>query len=327
MGPCLRRATEWGERRESSATPAECAPRRPGLDTDRFSSASHEAAGPRLRAGVTEGTRAGCLNRAPAISPARGVPGGTVDLDALVMLLTVASFLGFMGVEALIPSRRAMASVGWWRAIGVVCFVLTFILYGAAPLAILPLVSRFGLLDLAGWGAWGALPTVALTTLFTYWSHRMFHRFDPLWRMGHQLHHSVARVDVASAFIFHPADTLSQALWTLLAATLLGVTPVAGAIAGIAGVWLTLYQHWNIDTPRWTTWLAQRPEAHMLHHEFDVHARNFSDWPVWDMLFGTYANPARADDVRVGFEPDRARRWPAMLAFVDVNRAQGRERI
>ena len=65
----------------------------------------------------------------------------------------------------------------------------------------------------------------------------------------------------------------------------------------------------------------------MLHHEFDVHARNFGDMPVWDMLFGTYVNPARADDVRVGFEQGRARRWLAMMAFVDVNQAQGRERL
>jgi hypothetical protein len=31
--------------------------------------------------------------------------------------------------------------------------------------------------------------------------------------------------------------------------------------------------------------------------------------------------------VRVGFEDGRARRWLAMLAFVDVNEAQGRERL
>ena len=65
----------------------------------------------------------------------------------------------------------------------------------------------------------------------------------------------------------------------------------------------------------------------MLHHELGVHARNFGDMPVWDMLFGTYANPARSDDVRVGFAEGRSRRWLAMLVFVDVNQAQGRERL
>ncbi len=63
----------------------------------------------------------------------------------------------------------------------------------------------------------------------------------------------------------------------------------------------------------------------MLHHQRDIHSRNFGDMPVWDMLFGTYANPRRAD-VPVGFEPDRSRRVLAMLACVDVNAASGRER-
>jgi hypothetical protein len=45
------------------------------------------------------------------------------------------------------------------------------------------------------------------------------------------------------------------------------------------------------------------------------------------MLFGTYENPARSDEVRVGFETGRARRWLAMLVFVDVNQAQGRQRL
>jgi sterol desaturase/sphingolipid hydroxylase (fatty acid hydroxylase superfamily) len=49
--------------------------------------------------------------------------------------------------------------------------------------------------------------------------------------------------------------------------------------------------------------------------------------PVWDMLFGTYANPARSDEVRVGFEPERMRRWLAMAAFVDVNHSKGREKL
>ncbi|MBS1239879.1 MAG: sterol desaturase family protein, partial [Proteobacteria bacterium] len=168
---------------------------------------------------------------------------------------------------------------------------------------------------------------VVLTTFFTYWTHRIQHRYDVLWRLGHQLHHGVARVDTASAFIFHPVDVFVQVFCNLLAATLLGISPVAGAIAGVVSALPALYQHWNIDTPRWINWIFQRPEAHMLHHEFNVHARNFGDMPVWDMLFGTYANPARSDDIRVGFEEGRGRRWVAMFLFVDVNQAKGRERL
>ena len=250
-----------------------------------------------------------------------------MSLDSLVLLAIVGMFFGFMAVELIVPARRAMPQVRFWRLIGMAGFALTLAVNVSAPLLILPWFAGISALDLSGWGAWAALPTVALTTFFTYWSHRVQHRFDLLWRMGHQLHHGVARVDTASAFIFHPVDVFIQVFWTLLASILLGVNPIAGAVAGVALSWIALYQHWNIDTPRWTNWLIQRPEAHMLHHEYNVHARNFGDMPVWDMLFGTYANPARADDVQVGFEPERMRRWVAMMLMVDVSSDQGRERL
>ena len=250
-----------------------------------------------------------------------------MSLDTIVLVTIVVSFAAFMAIEALVPSGRNLPAIPHWRLIGLAGFTLTMALYVFSPLALLPLFAPLHVLDLSRWGGWAAIPTVILTTFFTYWSHRVQHYFDVLWRMGHQLHHSVARVDTASAFIFHPVDTLVQVFWTLLAGTLLGIDPLAGALAGVAGVWISLYQHWNIDTPRWTNWIIQRPEAHMLHHEFDVHARNFGDMPVWDMLFGTYANPPRSDDIRTGFESGRGRRWLAMLAMVDVNQTQGRERL
>jgi sterol desaturase/sphingolipid hydroxylase (fatty acid hydroxylase superfamily) len=247
--------------------------------------------------------------------------------DTLTLAGIVSGFAGFMAIEAVWPAQRQMPSIRYWRLIGLAGFVLTLVANAVAAFIILPWFTGLGLVDLSSWGAWAALPVVLLTTFFTYWSHRLQHRFDLLWRMGHQLHHGVARVDVASSFIFHPVDTFIQAFWTLLAAVLLGASPWAAALAGVIGAWLAFYQHWNIDTPRWTGWLIQRPEAHMLHHEFNVHARNFGDMPVWDMLFGTYENPARADDVRVGFEPERMKRWLAMVAFVDVNETKGREKL
>ena len=49
--------------------------------------------------------------------------------------------------------------------------------------------------------------------------------------------------------------------------------------------------------------------------------------PSSGYLFGTYENPARSDTVRVGFEPERMKRWPAMMLFVDVNDTHGREKM
>ena len=56
-------------------------------------------------------------------------------------------------------------------------------------------------------------------------------------------------------------------------------------------------------TPRWLGYLIQRPESHCRHHEFGVHASNYSDLPLWDILFGSFHNPASWEG-RAGFSDD-----------------------
>ena len=249
-----------------------------------------------------------------------------MTVDTLVTIALPVLFLLMMALEAVIGTGRVMPDVRGWRLIGIAAFLVTFACNGLMPMVLLPLLPKVTLLDLGSLGLWAAIPVVILTTFFTYWTHRIQHRFDVLWRLGHQLHHGVARVDIASAMLFHPVDVAVQVTMTLLAGLLLGATPEAAAVAGGLGFFIALFQHWNVATPRWIGLIIQRPEAHMLHHERDVHARNFGDMPVWDMLFGTYANPLRAD-VTVGFAPEAMRRWLAMIAFVDVNKGSGRDRL
>jgi sterol desaturase/sphingolipid hydroxylase (fatty acid hydroxylase superfamily) len=249
-----------------------------------------------------------------------------MTMDLAVGLALPLIFFVMMALEPMIGTGRAMPDVRRWRWIGTAALVVTLLCNALLPLVLLPVLPKLPLLDLADWGYWAALPVVVLTTFFTYWSHRIQHRFDLLWRVGHQLHHGVARVDIASAMIFHPIDVTVQVTMTLMAGLLLGATPEAAAIAGGIGFFIALFQHWNIATPRWVGFVIQRPEAHMLHHARDVHARNFGDMPIWDMIFGTFAHPLRAD-VLVGFAPEAMRRWPAMIACVDVNKGKGRERL
>src|SRR3954470_20761388 len=243
-----------------------------------------------------------------------------MDFDMAMLVALPLSFILFLGIEALARSGREMAEVRHWRMIGLACFAGTLAVYVATPLLIVPLLPPMALADLNGWGNCAALPVWVLTTFLGYWAHRIMHYFDVLWRAGHQLHHGVARVDISSAMIFHPFDALVQGvLCGLIAAGLLHSTAQAAAWAGLWGFSVALYQHWNVRTPAWTGWIIQRPEAHMLHHERDVHARNFGDMPVWDRLFGTYCEPGDRP-LKLGFEPERSRRWLAMLAMVDVNR-------
>lgn len=249
-----------------------------------------------------------------------------MSLDMIVLITLLALFILMMAVESVARSGRAMPRIRYWRLIGFAGLFVTFACNALMPLVIVPLLPAWHIVDISPIGLWGALPTVALTTFFTYWSHRIQHRFDLLWRLGHQLHHGVARIDIASSMIFHPIDLLVQISMTLLAATLLGIGAETAGLAGVLAFFIALYQHWDITTPHWTGLIIQRPEAHMLHHQRDVHARNFGDMPVWDMIFGTYHNP-RTADVEVGFAPEASRRWLAMIACIDVNQRLGREKI
>ena len=249
-----------------------------------------------------------------------------MTMDLAVGLSLPLMFFVMMALEPVIGTGRTMPNVRGWRWIGAAALFVTLFCNALLPLVLLPVFPKISVTSLADWGYWAAMPIVVLTTFFTYWSHRIQHRFDTLWRLGHQLHHGVARVDIASAMVFHPIDVTVQVAMTLLAGLLLGATPEAAALAGGLAFFIALFQHWNIATPRWTGFIIQRPEAHMLHHERDVHARKFGDMPVWDMIFGTYTNPLRAD-VPVGFAPEAAQRWLAMVACIDVNKGGSRERL
>ena len=53
-----------------------------------------------------------------------------------------------------------------------------------------------------------------------------------------------------------------------------------------------------------------------MHHGRGVHRYNYSDLPLWDMVFGTFRNPgARETPVSAGFYRGGSARLAAMLAF------------
>ena len=247
-----------------------------------------------------------------------------MNSDLLVGVSLLAIFFSALAAEAALHNGRAFPRIRGWRLIGVAALVVTLTVNALVPPLVLTLVPGWHLFDLSGLGLLGAAPAFVLATFVSYWIHRIQHRSDRLWRLfGHQLHHSVQRVDVSSAMIIHPFDVALQTGLTALATLSLGVSAEAAAAAGVLGFAVAVFQHLNVRTPRWIGYLIQRPESHMLHHERNVHSRNFGDLPVWDMLFGTYSNPKHAD-VEVGFEPERSRKVLAMLVGVDVNRAAER---
>jgi sterol desaturase/sphingolipid hydroxylase (fatty acid hydroxylase superfamily) len=159
---------------------------------------------------------------------------------------------------------------------------------------------------------------VLVYELAHYWYHRAAHRFDWLWRATHQMHHSAESVEALGAYYLHPLDTALFSTWSALVFfPLLGLGPVAAAVASAFLAFNAVFQHANIRTPRWVGFLVQRPESHGVHHERGVHRFNYADLPLWDVVFGTFRNPAQWAG-QGGFYVGASSRLAEMLVGRDV---------
>lgn len=107
----------------------------------------------------------------------------------------------------------------------------------------------------------------------------------------------------------------------LVSVFVLGLDPLAAGVIGYISAFYGMFQHWNVKTPQWLGYVIQRQESHGLHHELGVHARNYSDFPLWDILMGTFKNPETFSG-DVGFAGTSPQRVGAMISFRDVNASE-----
>ena len=240
-------------------------------------------------------------------------------MEDIAPLVIMGLFVAFVAFEALRPARK-LARVSWWRTQGILFFVLT-----AAVSTVLPLlwggwVSKHALLNLSGLGTIaGAAVGYVLFQLAAYWWHRANHTVPFLWRWAHQMHHSAERVDIWGAMLFHPFDIAGfTAVASLVYSLVLGLSPEAVVLANLYGIFASFFQHANIRTPRWLGYVIQRPESHGIHHQRGVHAYNYADFPLWDIVFGTFRNPAVWRE-QGGFYDGGSKRIGAMLLGRDIS--------
>jgi sterol desaturase/sphingolipid hydroxylase (fatty acid hydroxylase superfamily) len=146
------------------------------------------------------------------------------------------------------------------------------------------------------------LISFSVASLFAYWWHRAMHRFDVLWRVFHQLHHSPSRVESLTSFYLHPFDGMAATLInTFCTYLILGASATAAAWGLLYAALNNLFIHVDLRTPYWLGVVLQRPEMHRVHHKRGFHAQNYG-LPIWDLLFGTFENP-RERVAECGFSP------------------------
>ncbi len=233
--------------------------------------------------------------------------------------LTIGLIPGMIVIDWAIRGKKH-DSTRFWRLRATLVTIATFYLAGYIAVFWGTMLGDFHLFDGSVLGTWwGALVGVLVYELGHYWYHRAAHEFDWLWRAGHQMHHSAESLDAFGAYYLHPFDTfVFTTVSSLVFFPLLGLTMEAGVVGALFLTFNAMFQHMSIRTPRWLGYIIQRPESHSVHHGRGIHRYNYSDLPLWDIVFGTFRNPESFHEGQ-GFYKGASARIPEMLAFRDVS--------
>lgn len=234
-------------------------------------------------------------------------------------IIVIGIFLLLMIAEELFPGRT-LPQIKQWKIKGITAFIIFFFLSSYLPMLWNETIAKYQLFDLSFLGDFaGAIVAVLIYEFGVYIWHRSMHKSNILWRVFHQMHHSAERVDTYGAFFFSPMDMIGFTFLTSLAMVWVAGFTVQASIYAIYGTtFLAVIQHTNIKTPQWTGYIFQRPESHSLHHEKGVHAFNYSDLPLFDILFGTFRNPKNFSQ-ETGFYTGASSKIGRMLLFQDIN--------
>jgi len=235
-----------------------------------------------------------------------------------ISLIVLAMYGGLMFWEAVFPGRE-LPKVKNWKIRGLSSFAVYFYLSSYLPIFVDPILEPYRFFDMSGLGALvGGIVGVLIFEFGTYVWHYCMHRSNFLRRTFHQMHHSAERIDTYGAFYFSPLDMIG---WTVLGSVcfslIAGLSPQAITFMLLATTFLGIFQHANIKTPRWLGYIIQRPESHTIHHATGIHRQNYSDLPIFDIIFGTFHNPKEFEH-ETGFYHGASARIGDMLLFQDV---------
>ena len=241
-----------------------------------------------------------------------------VDMTLALYVVILAAFSVTFTLEVVAPASGAHCDKRWQIYAG---FLSAFQIVATLVAGVL-FAGFFARHSLLGLRAKVPAPILglasfAVASFVAYWWHRAMHASPLFWRVFHQLHHSPSRIESLTSFYMHPLDGIAATFINSFCAYFVFGGDAAVAAWGLLYAGLNnLYIHVDLRTPRWSGVVLQRPEMHRVHHQRNHHAQNYG-LPIWDALFGTYANPKERVQL-CGFEPDKESRIADMLRFKNV---------
>ena len=196
-----------------------------------------------------------------------------------------------IAVETIFPGRE-LSVVKGWKLRASVSFATFFYLSSYLPLIWDKYLVKYQLFDLSELNIYlGLAISILVYQLLLYARHRTMHDSRFLWLLFHQMYHSAERVDVYGAYYFSPLDMIGFTMvGSLSLVVVVGLHPQIVTLFLFISTFMALFQHTNFKTPVWLGYIIQRPESHSIHHKKNVHAYNYSDLALWDMIFGTFKN-------------------------------------
>jgi len=238
----------------------------------------------------------------------------------MTLYYIIAIGILLMIIERIIPDQKLPHVPGWWTRV----IVLNILQLGVLFLGKITWDTWFQGLSFFHLSSSvspiiGGLIAYLIITFVFYWWHRWRHTVNFLWLTMHQVHHSPQRIETITSFFKHPLEIICNSIIIgFVNFTVLGLDLEAASWCLLFTAIGEYFYHMNVKTPHWLGYIFQRPEMHRIHHERGKHYDNFSDIPLWDMLFGTFKNP-KAMDEACGYHPERESKLVHMLLFKNVN--------
>lgn len=250
------------------------------------------------------------------------LPSPLAILSDPASIIVISIFFTLMVCEEIFPGRP-LPTIKNWKAKGIASFIIYFFLSSYLPFFWNDFLGSHSLINMTILGDyWGGLVALLIYEFGVYIWHKAMHKSNLLWRVFHQMHHSAERVDTYGAFFFSPMDMIGFTFLTSLSLIWVGGFTVQATIYAIYGAsFLAVIQHANIKTPQWMGYIFQRPESHSLHHATNVHAYNYSDLPLYDIILGTFRNP-KDFETKTGFYNGASSRMGEMLIFKEVHKKE-----